>query len=102
MSGSILVGKETSLDVRTVDFLRILNAIRAHTSTSYAAKEIVESVDNLGINMICIDELGSTDFASLYELMKTVRADLEADQGLATFLDEVCQLIGSDERFNRK
>jgi hypothetical protein len=98
MSGTIFVGKQKSLDIKTVDFIRIVGAIRAHATASPVAKRIVDTVDNFGMNMIFPDELDTADFASFYELMKRVRSDLGADPSLAAFLDQVCRLIESDNR----
>lgn len=102
MSGTIILSKQKSLDVRTVDFARITSAIRARVSTSPVARGLLESIDDFGMNMISADELSAGEFAEFYGLMKDVRDDFKADHGLTAFFDELLRFIEVDERLGVK
>lgn len=102
MSGTIILSRQKSLDVRTVDFARIASAIRARVSTSPVARQLLESIDDFGMNMISADELSASEFADFYGLMKDVQADLKADHGLTAFFDELLRFIEVDERLGVK
>jgi hypothetical protein len=102
MSGTIILRKQKSLDVRTVDFACIANAIRARASTSPVAKKLLESIDDFGMNMISADELSSSEFSVFRDLMKDVQDGLKDDHGLTDFFDELFRLVAVDERLGAK
>lgn len=102
MSGTIMIDPETSADVRTIDFLRIVDALRTEKETSLAASRLLESVDVFGMNMICTDELDGTDFAEFARIIEKLRRDLEPnDTGFARFLADLYKLISQDPRLRQ-
>jgi len=98
MSGTIILSKQESLEVRTVDFARIASAIRARVAMSLVAGQLLESIDDFGMNMISADELSASDFADFHRLMKDVGADFESDHGLTIFFNNLLRIIEADER----
>jgi len=99
MSGTIVISKSKSFDVRTIDFVRIVDILRSFKARSETAAELLETVDEFGMNMICADELDAAEFANFAHLMREVSDSLSVeDTGVADFLELVCTSINADER----
>lgn len=99
MSGTIIISKSKSFDVRTIDFVRIVDILRSFMTRSETATKLLETVDEFGMNMICADELDATEFTNFAHLMREVRAAVgDEDKGLADFLEFVCASINADAR----
>jgi hypothetical protein len=102
VSGTIVVSKSKSFDVRTIDFVRIVGILRSLLAQSETTKKLLETVDEFGMNMICADELDAAEFADFKRMMTEVRAALGNEEiGLANFLELVCRGINADERLGR-
>lgn len=78
MSGTIVIGPTKSMDIRTVDFLRLVEALRAMKGRSRTATKSLESVDEYGMNMICADELAPTELREFGQLVEEIGAVLSA------------------------
>lgn len=98
MAGTLLIAKGKSLDVRTIDFEWIADALRRRAPSSEVARKLLQSTDEFGMDMICADELGSAEFKEFYGLLVDIRAELPNEQGLAGFIDKVCLMAQEDER----
>lgn len=98
MSGIIMIDATTFIDVRTIDFLRIVDALRAGRHGARAVGRLLETVDDCGVNMICADELDATDFASFAAILEKLRRTLEGDDGLSRFLADLAATMAKDER----
>jgi hypothetical protein len=102
MSGTIVIDPQTSVDVRTVDFLRIVEALRAEKNRSPAANRLLETVDEFGMNMICADELTAAEFADFASVLKKLQSDSQPDEsGFKRFLTDLCNLIAQDKRMRQ-
>lgn len=100
MSGTFIISQDNSFDLRTIDFVRIVNALRSKMPQSATAAKLLETVDDFGMNMICADDLNSRDFADFGYLMGEVAADLgEKDKDLRAFLQTISNCIEQDERY---
>jgi hypothetical protein len=100
MSGTIVISPSKSIDVRTVDFLRLIEVLRSMKGRSPIVPKLLESVDELGMNMICVDELDSAELGEFDRLVKEIGYSLPGDgAGLAEYLDDVHSLIILDNRF---
>lgn len=100
MTGTVIVAKGKSLDVRTIDFEHIVDRLRARAHNSEVARKLIQSVDEFGMDMICADELNAMEFLIFYRLFREIRDELGSGHGLAEFLNRVCQIAQTDERFN--
>jgi hypothetical protein len=101
MAGTVIVAKGKSLDVRTIDFERIADALRRRAKGSAVSVKLLQSVDEFGMDMICADELNSVEFMAFYGLLDDVRAELSDSPGLIGFIDQLKTLAQEDERFHR-
>lgn len=102
MSGTIVIDPHTSVDVRTVDFLRIVEALRAERKTSPTADRLLETVDDFGMNMICADELDPAGFAEFATVLSKLQRDIHAEEsGFKDFLENLCSRIAQDERLRQ-
>ena len=101
MAGTVIVAKGKSLDVRTIDFERIADALRHHAESSAVAVKLLQSKDEFGMDMICADELSSVEFGDFYALLGDIRAELSDSPGLIDFIDQVRELAQADKRFHR-
>jgi len=102
MSGTIVLSKQKSFDVRTVDFIRIAGVLRSFESQSETAKKLLQTVDEFGMDMLCADDLSAKDFAEFGRLLKQVRMTLGGEEvGLKEFLDIVCAHVDADARIVR-
>lgn len=98
MAGTLIIAKGKSLDVRTVDFEWIADALRRRASGSEVVRKLLQSTDEFGMDMICADELGPADFQEFFRLLTDIRAELPSNQGLAGFIDKVCVMAQEDAR----
>lgn len=99
MSGTIIINKDKSFDVRTTDFSRIVAVLRYLSSHSETATKLLKTVDQFGMNMICADDLDSAEFTNFAQSMREVCAVLgEEDAGLSDFLASVNASIRVDDR----
>lgn len=98
MTGTVIVAEHKSFDVRTVDFERIVDALRSRVSYSGVAKKLLQSVDEFGMDMICADELNSIEFKTFYGLLGEIRTEFSNEPGLICFIDQVRQTAEVDER----
>ena len=99
MSGTIFVSKDNFFDVRTVDFLVIVETIRPLTDTSSTAEKLLEMVDICAMNMICADELNPIEFLSFAYIMQEVYVHLaNQSSGLNLFFESIFACIDADER----
>lgn len=98
MAGTLIIAKGKSLDVRTIDFEWIADALRRRAAGSEVARKLLQSADEFGMDMICADELGPAEFKEFHRLLVNIRAELPAGQGLVGFIDRVCQLVEEDGR----
>ena len=102
MSGTIVIDPQISVDVRTVDFLRIVEALRAEGKSSQAAAHLLETVDDFGMNMICADELDPADLADFLGVMRRLQDNTKADEsGFNRFVADLCMLIAQDKRLRQ-
>jgi len=101
MAGTVIVAKGKSLDVRTIDFERIADALRRRAKGSAVSVKLLQSVDEFGMDMICADELNSAEFMDFFELLDDVRTELSDSPGLIGFIDQVRAVAQEDERFRR-
>lgn len=97
MSGTIVIDAATFVDVRTIDFLRIVEALRAEHARSAAIDRLLVTVDEYGLNMICADQLDAAGLASFAAVLETLRHNVD-DDGIKGFLADLTTLIGRDER----
>ncbi|HEX8615132.1 MAG TPA: hypothetical protein VF800_27945 [Telluria sp.] len=103
MSGTIVISKKNSFDVRNVDFVLIVNALRSKIAHSAIAEKLLETVDDFGMNMICADDLNSIEFQNFACLIREVCSTFNGeDKELHTFLEAVYTCIEQDERFFNK
>ena len=100
MAGTIIIAKGKSLDVRTVDFERIADALRRRAESSPVSVKLLQSKDEFGMDMICADELNHADFMGFCRLLDDIRAELSDSPGLINFIDQVRELAQADERFH--
>jgi hypothetical protein len=100
MAGTILIHKDKSMDVRTIDFEKILESLRQHAKTSAVAASLLQTKDDFGMDMICADELSALDFTDFYHLLGEIRKDFQNSPGLMAFIDQVRELAQTDERFH--
>ena len=98
MAGTLIIAKGKSLDVRTIDFEWIADALRRRASGSEVVRKLLQSTDEFGMDMICADELGPAEFHEFLGLLVDIRAELPDEQGLAGFIDKVCQMAREDTR----
>lgn len=102
MSGTIVIGPSKSIDVRTVDFLRLVEALRSMKGRSQTVMKLLQSVDEYGMNMICADELGPTELREFDQLIEEIGAMIPAHgKGLAEYLNDVHSLIISEDRYTQ-
>ncbi|AVR97158.1 hypothetical protein C9I28_17055 [Pseudoduganella armeniaca] len=102
MSGTILLSSSESLDVRTVDFLRLADALRKHKDASPLVGRLLEHVDVFGINMVCTDELSTGEFAEFAELLRRACPDGAVNCGTFDhFLQQLCDMVRADERMRQ-
>jgi hypothetical protein len=101
VTGTIIVAKGKSLDVRNIDFERIADALRRRAKDSPVSLKLLQSVDEFGMDMICADELNSADFMKFFGLLDDFRAELSDSPGLIEFIDQVRAVAQEDERFRR-
>ncbi|MBI5335347.1 MAG: hypothetical protein HZB72_12300 [Burkholderiales bacterium] len=101
MTGTVIVAKGKSLDVRTVDFELIANLLRQRAKKSAVAAKLLQSTDEFGMDMICADELNAMEFMDFYQLFGEIRDDLSNSPGLVGFIDQVREIALTDERFHR-
>lgn len=102
MSGTIVIDPQTSVDVRTVDFLRIVDALRIEKHNSSAASRLLETVDDFGMNMLCADELNATDLADFAGILQKLQENSQSDEtGFYRFLADLRSLIAQDERLRQ-
>ena len=57
MSGTIIINSQITYDVRTSDFVYIINALRDFTACEATVQKWLYTVDCCGINMILADAL---------------------------------------------
>jgi len=89
------------MDVRTVDFLRLVEALRSMKGRSRTIAKLLESVDEYGMNIICADELDPTELREFAQLVEEIGSMASADDtGLVQYLSSVHSLIISDGRYN--
>jgi hypothetical protein len=100
MTGIVVVAKGKSLDVRTVDFERIADALRSRAKNSEVAAKLLQSKDDFGMDMICADELSRTEFKAFLELLDDIRIELTEASGLVDFIDQVRLSVQADERLH--
>ena len=98
MSGTIVIDAATCIDVRTVDFLQIVAALRAARDAGPAIGRLLASVDEAGINMLCADELDAAERASFAAVLDDLRRTLGDDDGFKGVLADLVASIGRDER----
>lgn len=99
MAGSVVISRGVSFDIRTIDFLRVVDIFRSSAANSSTAAKLVETIDQFGVNMICADELCAAEFRKFAQLMREVRVAVgDQDKGMADFLELVCSRIDEDER----
>ena len=99
MSGTIVVGKNIFFDVRTVDFVRIVDVLRSFAACSDTAAKLLVTVDEFGMNMICADELTPAEFKNFAQLMRAICIVLaDEENGVVNLLEMVCSVINEDER----
>lgn len=99
MSGTIIISKHKSFDVRTIDFYHIINALRSQTEHSETAKMLIETFDKFGMNMLCADELNAHELKKFGALLREMKSKLEPkDEGLAVFFEMICAQIDAEAR----
>lgn len=87
--------------MRTIDFVRIAEILRSYAGTSSVAAKLIETVDEFGMNMICADELSSTEFREFFELMRKVAFSLgNEENGLGGFIRALLSSMQADERLS--
>jgi hypothetical protein len=101
MAGTILVAEGKSLDVRTIDFERIADALRHRAASSAVIGKLLQSIDEFGMDMICADELNSEELMEFLGLLKDIRMDLLDSTGLVDFVDRVREVVQVDDRLRR-
>lgn len=101
MSGTIVVNENNSFDVRTIDFVRIVDLLRTHAGTSSIEAKLLEAVDEFGMNVICADALSPMELSGFLHLLMKVGDSIGTDEkGLADFLNSVCLSIQEDHRLS--
>jgi len=98
MSGTIVIDAATCVDVRTVDFLRIVDALRAARDGAAAIDRLLDTVDAFGINMICADALDAAGLAAFTAILERLRCTIDSGDGFKGFLAGLVAIIGRDER----
>jgi len=102
MSGTIVIGPTKSMDVRTVGFLRLVEALRSMRGRSQTATKLLESVDEYGMNMICADGLDPAELRKFDLLVEEIGSMAPVDDtGLVQYLNNVRSLIISDGRYSQ-
>jgi hypothetical protein len=103
MSGTIVIDGATFVDLRTVDFLRIVAALRAQPrGAATVADRLLETVDTAGINMICADELGAVELAAFAAILEQLHSTVGADDPFGGFLAGLAGRIRRDARLSSK
>ncbi len=100
MTGTIMISEHHMVDVRTVDLVLIVKAIRSRIESPDLVAKLLSFLDEGGINMILADDLDAVelsvfaqaleqieldDFAKepeLADLMRTIREKIKADPRL--------------------
>ena len=98
MAGTLIIAVGKSLDVRTIDFEWIADALRKQASNSDVVRKLLQSTDEFGMDMICAGELNRAEFKEFYRLLSEIQTEISADNGLAEFIDKVCQAAEEDDR----
>lgn len=98
MSGTIVIDAATFVDVRTVDFLRIVEALRAERGGSAAIDRLLDSADESGLNMICADELDPAGLAAFGAILERLRRTVHEGDSFGGFLADLASTIRTDER----
>lgn len=98
MSGTIVIDAATFVDVRTVDFLRIVEALRAERGGAAAIDRLLDSVDECGLNMICADELDAAGLAAFGAILERLRRTVREDDPFGAFLADLASTIRADAR----
>lgn len=98
-----MLSKKKTFDVRNVDFNLIVNALRNRVGGSEFGKELLETIDVFGMNMICVDELDANGLRMFGSFVKEFGASLETEnKDLSDFLESVSAEIELDERVARR
>lgn len=99
MTGTVIIAKGKSLDVRTIDFERIADSLRRRAKESAIATKLLQSTDEFGMDMLCADELSAMEFKEFYDLFGDIRDELSNSPGLIDFINQVRELALKDKRF---
>jgi len=100
MSGTIVIDAATFIDVRTIDFRRIVAALRAERDDSVAIARLLYTDDACGLDMIGADELDAAGLAAFAAILERLRRTLDDGDGLKGFLADLVAIVGRDERLH--
>ena len=100
MSGTILVSRGNLVDIRTVGFEWLAEEIRSRSSTFKIAKELLQSVDEFGMDMICADELDSSGFKNFNLLMEEIFSHAPENKSFVKFIEEARKIMNNDARMS--
>ena len=99
MSGTILLSKQHTFDVRTVDFNLIVSGLRCKVGESEIGKKLLETVDEFGMNMICVDEFDANELKVFGDFLREFGEHQRTEnKGLSEFIEMVCAQIDIDGR----
>lgn len=98
MTGTVIISKNKSFDVRNIDFEFITDVLRSIANNSDLSKKLLQSKDEFGMDMLCADDLDAKEFFEFYGLLLEIRKKIRNDSGLAFFVDKICEAAQEDER----
>lgn len=101
MTGTIIISSTQSVDVRTIDFSRIVEEIRRRIEAPDLVVKLLITLDGGGINMILAGGLNARELVAFERALDAFGSNLGAeDHGLASFIRNVCEQIKVDPRLD--
>lgn len=98
MTGTIIVSKEESLDVRTVDFAWIVESLREQKQDFPVVERLLRTVDEFCMDMICADELTPSELIDFQILLERILTKIGTGTGIGEFLKKVLLQVDLDIR----
>ena len=98
MTGTIIVSKEESLDVRTVDFAWIVESLREQKQDFPVVERLLRTVDEFSMDMICAEELTPSELIDFQILLERILTKIGTGTGIGEFLKKVLLQVDLDIR----
>lgn len=101
MTGTIMISAHDSVDVRTVDFMRIVKALRSRIQSRDLAAKLLSFLDNGGINMILADDLDAVELSAFEGTLEQIELnDFAKETEFASFIRAIRERIKADPRLD--